>query len=63
MKKIRLLEMKDIICIVVLVILKTLTILFVFALAIQHFVVDILTHFTAYKKIHSNLELQVVLFL
>jgi len=46
MKIIKLLETKDIVCFVVLLILKILTILFVFALFIQYFVVDILIHFT-----------------
>jgi len=54
MKRIRLLETKDIVCIVVLVILKIHTILFVFALAIQHFVVDILINFTFYDHILLN---------
>jgi len=55
MKRIRLQETKDMVCIVVLVILKILTILRVFALAIQHFVVDILKCFTFYDHLSLNL--------
>jgi len=55
MKRLRLLETKDIVCIVVLMILNILTILFVIALAIQHFVVDVLIKFTFYDHLSLNL--------
>jgi len=46
MKRITFIETKDSVCIVVLVKWKILTILFVFVLVMQHFVVDILIIFT-----------------
>jgi len=51
MKRIKLLETKDIVCIVVLVILKILTILFVVAFVIPHFEVAILIAFTLYDHL------------
>jgi len=54
MKRIKFLETKYIVC-MVLVILKILTILFVFALVLQHFVVDILMNFTLYDHLFLNL--------
>ena len=47
-------KMKNIVCIVVLVILKILSIVFVFALAIQHFVADILIMVTLYDHLSLN---------
>jgi len=55
MKRIKFLETKDTICIVVLVILKILTILFVVALFMQHFVEDILIHATVCDHLFFNL--------